>query len=211
MPGAGAGRPFEGVAPTMTGRHIAARLHGPRESGDDRNWSAFLLDCGVLDSSLDPMFERWIKALRRNSGAAVGAFYLSDADRRIVRSVCTATGSLHRVTERDAGSRAAGLLSLVPGFDPGAGPDPGPERYAEAAVMVTDRVIGQVAIAGPGPRGWRSGAAEALQDAAAAVSTEVALRIANHEAEQVQLLVASHYKVHDMIGRAAPLRDVLVE
>jgi len=197
----------------MTGRHIAARLHDPRISGDGRNWSTFLLDCGVLDSSLDPVFERWIKALRRNSGAAVGAFYLSDADHRIVRSVCTASGSLHRVTPTHADSRASGLLSLLPGFDPGAGPEPGTgrDRYAEATVMVTDRVIGQVAIAGPGPHGWAPGTAEALQDAAAAVSTEVALRIANHEAEQVQLLVASHYRVHDMIGRAAPLRDVLVE
>jgi diguanylate cyclase (GGDEF)-like protein len=43
------------------------------------------------------------------------------------------------------------------------------------------------------------------------VSAEVALRLARSEASRSHQLVASHAKVHDLIARAAPLRDVLTE
>src|SRR5205085_4001095 len=60
-------------------------------------------------------------------------------------------------------------------------------------------------------REWSEGERESLDDAAAAVATEVRLRLAKHDAARAHELVATHGKVHELIAAAAPLNDVLVE
>src|SRR3984885_732985 len=49
----------------------------------------------------------------------------------------------------------------------------------------------------------------ALSEAADVVSARIQARLAEGEVARVQRLVASHNQVHDMIGRAVPLHEVL--
>jgi diguanylate cyclase (GGDEF)-like protein len=164
---------------------------------------------GTLSASPDLELDRWIGALRRNTGAAIAALCLVDASRRFVKSVSSAEGSAaDRVTEL-AGSESFRSHILGLAYQGGSiGPG---NLYAEAPVTVDGLVLGQVAIAAWDRRDWAEEDLQALEDAAAAVSTEVALRLATKEAERVQQLVASHNRVHDLIAGAAPLRDVLTE
>jgi diguanylate cyclase (GGDEF)-like protein len=76
---------------------------------------------------------------------------------------------------------------------------------------VGGQLLGQICIAGTARSEWATEDLTALADAATAVSTALELRIARNEAGRVQQLVASHNVVHELIARAAPLRDVLIE
>jgi diguanylate cyclase (GGDEF)-like protein len=179
----------------------------PQVNGDQTRLVLFG-DHGVFDSRPDPVFDRWTRALRRNTAAAVGALCLSDASRRFVKSVCTVAGSADEVTELPISeSFETYLLRLA---DPVGSTDLA-FLYAEAPVTMGGQVVGQVGIADHGRRAWAEEDLETLRDIGVAVSTELALRLAKKEAERVQQLVISHNAVQDMIARAAPLRDVLVE
>ncbi|MGZ4679941.1 MAG: putative bifunctional diguanylate cyclase/phosphodiesterase, partial [Ilumatobacteraceae bacterium] len=83
-----------------------------------------------------------------------------------------------------------------------------PITFTQAPVTVDGHVMGRVCIAGYGD--WADNDLDALADTAAAVSTEVALRVARSEAKRVNDLVASHNRVHDLIAQEAPLREVLL-
>ena len=216
--------------PHMTGRH---RLEGAGDlqgRADTEAWSEFLRHRGVFDLSPDPAFDRWTRGLRRATRADVAVLCLCDASGSFVKSVSTAAGSDRGLTELGDRSLKSHVLGLVPTgtttSPPTAGPGTrapagttsaarppsgGAVRYAEAPVTSNGRPVGQVAIAGTGDDGWPPDVLEALHDTAAAVSTQLALRLATSEIERVQQLVASHHTVHDMIARAAPLRDVLTE
>ena len=209
----------------MAGRH---RLLGAGElqgRADAEAWAAFLADGGVLDLAPDPVFDRWTRALRRSTGASVAALYLCDATGRFVKSISAGDGSAPGPARLPAAQAPrAHLLGLASAGEPAGLPEAGRFEaslfearhvvgtpYAEAPVTSGDQVVGQVAIAGADQHGWGPEAMEALQDTAAAVSTQLALSRAKAEIERVQQLVSSHHKVHDMIARAAPLRDVLLE
>jgi len=178
------------------GRHAAP----PTEAGADADaWSVFLRDRGVLDLSPDPAFDRWLRGLRRTTGAAVAALCLREGTRRFVKAL---DGRADRPDGPDRGvAELAPSQSLQDWLRA-----PG---YAEAPVTVGGRVVGLLAIADPGPLGWASDVVETLHDSAVAVSCQLALRLAESEVERGRRLVDSHHRIHDMIARAVPLRDVL--
>jgi diguanylate cyclase (GGDEF)-like protein len=82
--------------------------------------------------------------------------------------------------------------------------------YLEVPVTCEDLVVGQVCIADRGDRCWAKEDLQTLDDVAAAVSTEVSLRLARNEVERVHQLVESHNRVHELIAGAVPLREVLI-
>jgi diguanylate cyclase (GGDEF)-like protein len=180
----------------------------PAHLADDEARLVMLRHSGVFDPSPDLVFDRWTAALRRNTGAAVVALCLFDASRRVVKSSSTAEGPAGQGTELAlSGSLEDHVLSLV---HPAGSSDPGP-LYAEAPVTVDGQVLGRLSMADQGRLDWNEEDLQALEDIAAAVSTEMALRLAKKDAERVDQLVAAHNKVHDLIARATPLREVLEE
>jgi diguanylate cyclase (GGDEF)-like protein len=169
----------------------------------------FLRERGVLDPAPDPAFDRWTVSLRRGSGAAVAALCLSDESHRFVKSV-SVVGAAPAEVQLPVHLPLSGPLEehLLRFTSPTRAR---PHTYAEAPVLTGGRVVGQVAIAGAGPQGWHPDAVDLLHDSAAALSAQLALRLAKAEIERVQQLVASHHTVHDMIARAVPLDEVLTE
>jgi len=173
----------------------------------DEARAVMLRRSGVLDAASDPEIDRWIEALQRDTGAAVTAFSMLDGASVFVKSVVTGEGPVEGAAElQDPASLEHYLLGL-------AAPAGRPRRgtaYAEAPVTVDGQLLGLISVGDHGSRDWADVDLHALADSAAAVSTEVALRIAKSEVALVQQLVASHNKVHDLIARAEPLHDVLV-
>jgi diguanylate cyclase (GGDEF)-like protein len=149
---------------------------------------------GLLDRGPEPEFDRWTVALRRETGAAMAALSLLGPTQSFLKSFCTASGA----AEEPEGVQP---LESVSGYG----------AYLEAPVAVDGQILGSVSISDHVPRHWEESDLRALEDAAAAVSTEVRLRLAKEEAARVHELVASHQRVHELIARAAPLHDVLVE
>ena len=95
-------------------------------------------------------------------------------------------------------------------LDPSGSSDRGHARL-HTPVTVDGQVLGSVCIVDDAPRRWGEDDRRALDDAAAAVCTEVRLRLAQHEAARVEELVTSDNRVHELIARAAPLQDILTE
>jgi diguanylate cyclase (GGDEF)-like protein len=144
-----------------------------------------LRSAGLLGPSPRPEVERWIVALRRRTGAPVAVLWLLGED-----------------------GPALGALAAEGEVD---GHDLAPDHDASLAapVLVDGELLAEVAIVDPGRRAWSPEDRRALDAAASAISTEVALRLAKREAERAQQLVVSHANVHDLIARAAPLPEVL--
>jgi diguanylate cyclase (GGDEF)-like protein len=176
----------------------------PSRGADDEARLVALQGSGVLDFSPDPELDRWTAALCRNTGAAVAAICFLDASRRLVKSVCTVAGPVGQVSELGISESFLSLARRAGYVDADC-------AYAEAPIAVDGHVLGQIGIAGTARREWGTQDLQALADTATAVSTALALRLAKKEAERVQLLVTSHNKVHDLIARGVPLRDILVE
>jgi diguanylate cyclase (GGDEF)-like protein len=162
----------------------------------------------LLDWPPEPEFDRWTAALRRDAGAAVAAFVLVDAARVVVKSLATARGCADTASEVPLAASLKDYLIAVAEPD---GSDDGATVYAETQVLVDGRLLGWMTIANHPGREWREGYRRALEDAAAAVSTEIGLRLANKEAARVRDLVASHNRLHELIAQAAPLSEVLRE
>jgi diguanylate cyclase (GGDEF)-like protein len=169
---------------------------------------AVLAQSRLLDAPPEPEFDRWTAALREDTGATVAALLLVDATQVFVKSLATADGC--------AGEAANVPLSeplaeyLIGRADPLAAIDP-PCAYAQAPVSVDGQLLGWMAIAENSHRDWIQSDLRALDDAAAAVSTEVSLRRASREAARVREFVASNNHVHELIAAAAPLTEVLGE
>ena len=180
---------------------------GSRQADDEARSVLFRLS-GVLDASPDPELDRWTAALRRHTGSVVGAVCLVDASHRFVKSVSTDAGSTDLVI---ALAPSDSLESYIVSLARSIGATDQGVVYAEAPVSVSGQVMGQVCIARYGHDSWADEHLDALADAAAVVSTEVALRLARVGAKRVHELVASHNRVHDLIAQSAPLREVLVE
>ncbi|MGH8979623.1 MAG: putative bifunctional diguanylate cyclase/phosphodiesterase [Acidimicrobiales bacterium] len=152
---------------------------------------------GLLGSSPGAEIERWIAALRWRTGAALAALWFVGEHGPALRAVA-AEDDVVSEDETDAGHALASGYALADG-----------EGCLVAPIHVGGELLGYVTLVDPGRAEWSCGEHHALGDAASAISTEVALRLARHDAERAQQLVVSHANVHDLIARAAPLPDVL--
>jgi diguanylate cyclase (GGDEF)-like protein len=83
--------------------------------------------------------------------------------------------------------------------------------FAAVHVAVLEHRVGRLAIADPARDAWSAEDLAVLTDAAAAVSAELERRVAKAEVVRIRQLVTSHNGVHDMIGRGAPLHEILAE
>ncbi len=162
----------------------------------------------LLDWPPEPEFDRWTAALRRRSGAAVAALVFVDAERVFVKSLSTAQGWADETSEVPLSTPLGNYLI---GFAEPGGSDAGVTAYADTEVCIDGRLVGWMTIATHPGSEWHEGYRQALEDTAAAVSTEVGLRLANHEAARIGELVASHNRLHELISQAAPLSEVLRE
>jgi diguanylate cyclase (GGDEF)-like protein len=168
---------------------------------------ALLARTGLLDGPPQPEFDRRTIALREDTSAAVVAFVLLDAERVLVKSLSTADGVADETSEA---SPTQPLPEYLIGRADLPASDQGP-AYVAAPVLVDGQRLGLLAIADRAGREWSHSDLRALADAAATVSIEVKLCLANGEAARVRDLVASHNRLHELIARDAPLADVLGE
>jgi diguanylate cyclase (GGDEF)-like protein len=180
----------------------------PVSSGADAERQATLRRTGVLDRGPEPEFDRWTAALAAETGAAVAALVLVDATRMFVKSLSTAGGAAGEVSELALSESLA--EHLIGRADPSAA-SALPPACAEAPISVSGQLLGWMAIADDPDRTWGEGDLRSLNDAAAAVTIELRLRLANREAARMADLVASHNRLHDLIARDAPLHEVLSE
>jgi diguanylate cyclase (GGDEF)-like protein len=179
-----------------------------RLASADEDCLALLQRTGLLDWSTEPDFDRRTAALCEDTGAAVAALLLLDTGRVFVKSLSTADGAADEASETSLAEPLAEYL-LSRAYPPGSG-DRTP-AYLEAPISVDGHLLGLMTIADHSHREWCGGDLRALEDAAAIVSTEVKLRLADQEAARVRDLVGSHNRLHELIARDAPLRDVLGE
>jgi diguanylate cyclase (GGDEF)-like protein len=173
---------------------------------DDR--LAVLRRSRLLDCPPEPEFDRWTAAVRHDTGAAVAAFLLVDSARIVVKSLSVAEGSAQEVSELPPSAPVPQYLIGRAHRPVSTGDMP---AYAAAPVSADGQLLGWVSVADDSPREWKPEQLRVLADAAAAVSTEIRLRLADQEAARVRDLVASHNRVHELIAVAAPLHDVLTE
>jgi diguanylate cyclase (GGDEF)-like protein len=174
-------------------------------SANDGEPLALLQDNPAFAVVSDPELERWIASVRRQANVPCAALALVDGNRQIVRVVGAAAGSPEPVNAiPSTASLERYLLGPVTDAESGG-------SFAEAAVMVSGKTVGHLAIVRPSELPWSPEDLTVLADTAAAVSTELERRLARTQVVRVQQLVTAHNRVHDMIGRGTPLRDVLVE
>ncbi len=147
----------------------------------------------------DPELERWIGIVRRQANVACAALSLSDGSRQIIRVAGPAAG-FTRAGERNRREHVAAGL---------------PARNNELWLAVTRRSIrrstdraGRKNHGPPGAR--RSESADLVCRGArragghgGGVATELERRLAKAQVARVHDLVASHNRVHDMIGTGA--------
>jgi diguanylate cyclase (GGDEF)-like protein len=173
-------------------------------ANDGEHW-ALLQDDPAFAAASDPELERWIGIACRQANVPCAALSLMAGSRQIVRVVGVAAGSPEPISEiPSTASLERYLLGPVTEADTGG-------AFAEAPVIVAGKIVGQLAIARPTGKTWSPEDLAVLAETAAGVSTELERRLARTQVVRVQQLVTAHNRVHDMIGRSAPLRDVLVE
>jgi diguanylate cyclase (GGDEF)-like protein len=160
---------------------------------------------GVADVP-EPVFARWVRQLRRATGDGVAALCLSDDEGRRILVADLNDGSV-RTTAPLAPTEV--LQDHLLGELPRNGRPDATADYAQAPVLLGGRVVGQVAVAAPGSFPGGPEVDDALRDVAEAVSEHLAAGLAEWELERGRQLVASLHGIHEMIARAAPLRDVL--
>jgi diguanylate cyclase (GGDEF)-like protein len=81
--------------------------------------------------------------------------------------------------------------------------------YAGSPISVDGNVLGSLCVAEHEPREWSEADLGSVADMAVAVSTELGLCLAREEIVRNQELVGSHIRVHELLARDAPLREVL--
>ena len=162
---------------------------------------------GLVAGAVDPGLGRWLCALRRRTGATVTTLRLggepagsplvldSRDDHRCDGAAC------------DRATWARGC-ELVGQPAPPVGP-PGETDRLEAPVELAGSVLGTVTAVAPGRSAWTSDDVRAVTEVAAALSVEIALRLARLEAELAEELLGSHARVHELIAGTAPLGEVL--
>jgi diguanylate cyclase (GGDEF)-like protein len=155
----------------------------------------------------DAVFGRWVRQLCRATNGMVAALCLCDDERRRVlvgemrdRSVRPTVELAPAESLRDHLLRAL-PLNVQPTATAG---------YAEVPVTLGGQEVGQLAVATAGPFPRQVDLDGALRDAAETVSAHLVSRLAESELERGRQLVSSLHRIHEMIARAAPLRDILV-
>ena len=151
---------------------------------------------GLLEGQIDRDLARWVAALRRRTGAPVAALRLQGEHQLEVRHV-----------DREPSGDPRWPGTWPPEAPPGR--DGACDTVLEAPVRIDGELLGTIGVADPGRREWADEDLQAVDDAASAISTEVALRLARQDAARAQQLVVSHARVHDLIAGAAPLSEVL--
>jgi diguanylate cyclase (GGDEF)-like protein len=174
----------------------------------DADCLALLQRTQLLDGPTEPDFDRRTTALCEDTGAAVAALLLMDAARVFVKSLSTADGAADEPSETSLAEPLGEYL--ISRARPSVSGDGAP-AYLEAPISVDGHLLGLMTIADHPHREWSESDLRVLEDAAAIVSTEVKLRLANQEAARVRDLMGSHNRLHELIARDAPLRDVLGE
>jgi len=164
---------------------------------------ATLRHSGLLAPEREAELDRWTEALRRTTRASAAALTFASPGGVLVKSLATGDAVLEPFELDGAGGFESHLAA--------AAGNHGRYVFLEASVSAGGRVVGQMCLADRCPREWNEFDRKALEDAAAAASTEVELRLARAEAGRTHDLVASHSRVHDLIASAAPLDEILTE
>jgi diguanylate cyclase (GGDEF)-like protein len=173
-----------------------------------------LREAGLLGPILDAELDRWVSAVCRNTGAASAVLCLFDGEEQLITNVCSqapgadvsrrTAGDLLRRTRLHEGETFEAVLRELTQVADGVGC-----LVAEHAVVVNGQTVGRLGVADPDRHEWSADDLAGLSEAADVVSAQIHARLAKVEVARVQQLVASHNQVHDMIGRAAPLHEVL--
>jgi hypothetical protein len=145
-----------------------------------------------------------MSAARRNTGAALAALCLFDGDQRLVRNIQPAVARGDGLDHLE-GTFEARLRGLA-----GASGDVSC-LVAVHEVVVDGLIVGHVGIADPARESWSVADLRSLAEIAAVVSTHIEARDARVEVARSRELVTAHNRVHDMIVRGVPLREVLTE
>ena len=151
---------------------------------------------------LDGPPEAGVRSLDRRAPAGdrrgVAALLLVDRERVVVKSLSTAEGCADEVAALALSEPLAEYLLRRAGLV---------LRVSRSSRPTRRRRSGSAASCWAGSRSptnrqreWSAGHPQVLQDAAAAVSTEVGLRLAKREAARVQDLVSSHNTLHELIA-----------
>lgn len=163
---------------------------------------------GLLDPGPCPEFDRWTAVLRRATGSAVAALAVPLGDRTLITSLRIGEADQPGATELAPGTSVEQFLTAqiaAPAWADGL------HSYLEDSVVVDGHVLCTLGVADAAPRDWDSRDMRILDDATAAIASEIRLRLANDEAQRFHDLVASQQRVHELIASGAPLKDVLAE
>jgi diguanylate cyclase (GGDEF)-like protein len=190
----------------MAGTPIQSGLESAEALADEGRL-LILERSGLLEPGGEPELDRWTTELRRDVGAAIAVCALLGEQRTVIKSVSRADGGSEEPVELARGESVE--RHLARGATASGSVD-GPS-YIEAPITVGEQAVGTVGALEHGRRAWSERDRAAVENAAAAISTEIALRLSRTETARVRDLVASHSRVHDLIARAAPLPDVLTE
>ena len=190
------------------------------DDADQQVLLALLARSGLLDPGEWPELDRWTAVLRRATGAAVAALSVRVGERTLIKSLWVGEGTGPQATELSPRETTEQFLSGK--VDAPAWLD-GRQSYLEAPVRVgggsaapdgsalDGQVLAHLCVADAAPRDWDARDLQILDDVTAAVAAELRLRLAGDEALRIHELVASQHRVHELIARGAPLREVLVE
>src|SRR4051812_2330057 len=124
-----------GEVPRMAGRHRRHAAGDAETPTDDGAWLILVRDRGVLDFPPAPVANRWVRVLRRATGATVAAVSLHDDSRRLVTRAA-ATDAWTTRAEPLASSES--LESYLRGL---SGPATGLTYYAQASVTMDGVVL----------------------------------------------------------------------
>ena len=172
---------------------------------DDEDRVKLLRGDTAFSALTDPQLERWITFAQRQANVSCAALALTCDACQIVR---VAGAAMTSVTRSEVSADLC-WVDCLPAFA-GAGPVR-EDTVTTARVIVAGWDVGCLALVDPDGRDWSLEAFTILREAATGVATELEKRLAEARLARVHDLVASHNRVHDMIGTGAPLREVLVE
>ncbi len=169
---------------------------------------ALLIRSGLLGGEPRPELDRWTAVLRRATGSAVAALAVAVGERTLITGLRIGEADNPEAVELPAGASLEEFLSAkiqAPRWADGF------HSYLEDSVMVDGQVLCTIAVADAAPRDWDARDRQILDDATAAIASEIRLSLANDEALRFHELVASQQRVHELIADGSPLEDVLVE
>jgi diguanylate cyclase (GGDEF)-like protein len=78
-------------------------------------------------------------------------------------------------------------------------------------IVVEGHAVGALGVAMHEPRAWTAHDRALLHGLAGGLNAEVALRLAAEDLRRSNAVVASHNRIHELIGARAPLREILTE